>query len=139
GLETDLARLLKVGAASAAVAIVGVAAPFVLGYGVAVGMGLPTLPAVVTGASLTATSVGITARVLSDLGRLQEPESQIVLGAAVLDDVVGLIILGVVAQLVAGAGVTLSGIGLSTLTAFGFLGVVLLLGRLIVPPVFRWL
>src|SRR5690606_17189392 len=58
GLETDLARLLKVGAASAAVAIVGVAAPFVLGYGVAVGMGLPTLPAVVTGASLTATSVG---------------------------------------------------------------------------------
>src|SRR5690606_4571411 len=119
--------------------IVGVAAPFVLGYGVAVGMGLPTLPAVVTGASLTATSVGITARVLSDLGRLQEPERQIVLGAAVLDDVVGLIILGVVAQLVAGAGVALSGIGLSTLTAFGFLGVVLLLGRLIVPPVFRWL
>ena len=139
GLETDLRRLLKVGGASTTVALVGVAAPFLMGYGVAVAMGLPTLPAVVTGAALTATSVGITARVLSDLGRLQEPESQIVLGAAVLDDVIGLIILGVVAELVSGAGITVSGIGLTALLAFGFLGAVLLLGRLIVPPVFRWL
>jgi len=139
GLETDLRRLLKVGTASTAVAIVGVAAPFGLGYGVAAAMGLAALPAVVTGAALTATSVGITARVLSDLGRLQEPESQIVLGAAVLDDVIGLIILGVVAELVSGAAVTLPGIGLTAVRAFGFLGAVLLVGRLLVPPVFRWL
>jgi Kef-type K+ transport system membrane component KefB len=62
----------------------------------------PTLPAVVCGAALTATSVGITARVLSDLGRLQEPESQVVLGAAVIDDIIGLIILAVVTGIMAG-------------------------------------
>lgn len=106
GLETDLRQLLKVGGASAVVAVVGVVVPFALGYGVAVALGIAQLPSIVIGASLTATSVGITARVLSDLGRLQEPESQIVLGAAVIDDIVGLIILGVVGGLVAGEAVT---------------------------------
>src|SRR5690606_10732413 len=88
GLETNLGTLLRVGGASTAVAVVGVVLPFVSGYAVAAALGLDTLPAVVAGAALTATSVGITARVLSDLGRLQEPESQIVLGAAVIDDII---------------------------------------------------
>jgi len=139
GLETDIKRLLKVGAASSVVAVVGVAAPFLLGYLTVSAMGLQTLPAIVIGAALTATSVGITARVLSDLGRLQEPESQIVLGAAVIDDVVGLIILAVVAQLVAGTEVTAGSVAVTTLLAFGFLGVTLLVGRIAVPPLFRWL
>lgn len=139
GLETDLRRLLKVGGASSLVAVVGVFAPFVMGYLTAAAMGLAQLQAVVVGAALTATSVGITARVLSDLGRLQEPEGQIVLGAAVIDDVVGLIILAVVARLVAGAEVTPGSVVVTTLVAFGFLGVTLLVGRLVVPPVFRWL
>src|SRR5690606_6629516 len=139
GLETDIKRLLKVGAASSVVAVVGVAAPFLLGYLTVSAMGLQTLPAIVIGAALTATSVGITASVLSDLGRLQEPESQIVLGAAVIDDVVGLIILAVVAQLVAGTEVTAGSVAVTTLLAFGFLGVTLLVGRIAVPPLFRWL
>jgi len=139
GLETDLRRLLRVGAASSLVAVVGVAAPFLLGYLAGSYLGLPNLQAVVTGAALTATSVGITARVLSDLGRLQEPESQIVLGAAVIDDVIGLIILAIVAQIVAGAEVTAGSVALTTVLAFGFLGVTLLVGRLVIPPVFRWL
>src|SRR5690606_7288502 len=62
-----------------------------------------------------------------------------VLGAAVIDDVVGLIILAVVAQLVAGAEVTVGSVVLTTLLAFGFLGVTLVVGRLVIPPVFRWL
>lgn len=136
GLETNLSRLLQVGAASAVVAVVGVVLPFVLGYFVAVALGLETLPAVVAGAALTATSVGITARVLSDLGRLQEPESQIVLGAAVIDDVIGLVILAVVSQVVAGAELTIASIGLTTAMAFGFVIAVLMIGRLLVPPVF---
>lgn len=136
GLETDLRQLLKVGGASTMVALVGVVVPFVLGYAVAVGLGIAQLPAIVFGAALTATSVGITARVLSDLGRLQEPESQIVLGAAVIDDIVGLIILGVVSGLVAGEAVTVGTIAKVTGLAFGFLVVALLLGRLIVPPLF---
>jgi Kef-type K+ transport system membrane component KefB len=136
GLETNLPRLLKVGPASTLVALVGVALPFVMGYGVARALGLETLVAVVCGAALTATSVGITARVLSDLGRLQEPESQIVLGAAVIDDIIGLIILAVVANIMAGGAVTLAGIALTTAIAFGFVAAVLVLGRFIIPPLF---
>jgi Kef-type K+ transport system membrane component KefB len=136
GLETDLPRLLKVGPASAAVAVTGVVVPFALGYAVALALGLDTLPAVVCGAALTATSVGITARVLSDLGRLQEPESQIVLGAAVIDDIIGLIILAVVANIMAGGDLSLGGIAITTVIAFGFVIGVVLIGRLVVPPVF---
>lgn len=136
GLETDVKRLLRVGGSSAAVAAVGVVLPFALGYFTMTMLGQAQLPAVVAGAALTATSVGITARVLSDLGRLHEVESQIVLGAAVIDDVIGLIILAVVAQLVAGAAVTVSGVMLTTVIAFGFLAVVLVVGGFIVPPLF---
>jgi Kef-type K+ transport system membrane component KefB len=98
GLESDLAEMRAVGWSSLAVAFVGVLAPFVLGWGVAAWM-LPTQPTLVhvfVGAILCATSVGITARVLADLGRLQDRESKIVLGAAVLDDILGLVILAVV-------------------------------------------
>ena len=121
GLETDLRKLLKVGGASAAVAAVGVVLPFALGYGACRLLGLPNLVAIVAGASLTATSVGITARVLSDLGRLQEPESQIILGAAVIDDIIGLVILTVVAGMTRGEEVTLLGVARITAVAFGFL------------------
>ena len=136
GLETDLRRLIQVGAASSLTAVVGVVAPFGLGYLVAVWFGLDTLVAVVIGASLTATSVGITARVLSDLGRLQDPESQIVLGAAVIDDVIGLIILAVVSGMIAGAGVSVGGVAQITALAFGFLVAVLVVGRFAVPALF---
>ncbi len=136
GLETDLKKLLQVGGASLTAAVVGVVLPFAGGYWVAVLLGLETMVAVVCGAALTATSVGITARVLSDLGRLQDEESQIVLGAAVIDDIIGLIILAVVAQLVAGAEVTPTGVTITALVAFGFVAAVLVLGRYIVPPMF---
>lgn len=136
GLETNLRRLMAVGAASSLTAIVGVVAPFAMGYLVAVGFGLEPIVAIVIGAALTATSVGITARVLSDLGRLQEPESQIVLGAAVIDDVIGLVILAVVSGMIAGAGVSVAGVAGITALAFGFLVAVLVVGRLLIPPLF---
>jgi Kef-type K+ transport system membrane component KefB len=137
GLETDLKRLFSVGPAAAVVAFVGVALPFLMGYGTGMLFGLGTLPSVVAGAALTATSVGITARVLSDLGRLRDPEGQIVLGAAVIDDVLGLIILAVVADLTAGEWAGIAGVARTTAIAFGFLGGTLLLGRFIVPPLFQ--
>ncbi|MGH7448857.1 MAG: cation:proton antiporter, partial [Longimicrobiales bacterium] len=139
GLETSLPRLLKVGPAAAAVAATGVIVPFALGYYVSLGLGLDVMPAVVAGAALTATSVGITARVLSDLGRLQDPESQIVLGAAVLDDIMGLIILAVVSQVLSGTELTAGSVGIITLIAFGFVIGVVVVGGLVVPPVFNWL
>jgi Kef-type K+ transport system membrane component KefB len=137
GLETDLERLLRVGPAAFAVAIVGVLLPFVLGYEVSRALGLALLPAIVIGASLTATSVGITARVFSDLGELKSPEGQIVLGAAVIDDVIGLVILAIVSDVVAGNAPSVTGVAKATAVAFGFLAVAVFIGRLIVPWLFR--
>jgi len=81
------------------VAVVGVAAPF--GAGTAELMllfGIPAIPAIFAGAALTATSIGITSKVLSELGQLKSKEGQIIVGAAVIDDVLGIIVLAVVAR-----------------------------------------
>lgn len=100
GLESDLRELQKVGARAAIVAVVGVAAPFVAGTaGLMLIFGMPTIPAVFAGAALTATSIGITSKVLSELGQLKSTEGQIIVGAAVIDDVLGIIVLAVVASL----------------------------------------
>jgi len=98
GLESSLAQLIKVGASALLVAALGVAGPFALGWLVSAWL-LPTASPYVhafLGATLCATSVGITARVLKDLGRLQTDEARIILGAAVIDDVLGLLVLAVV-------------------------------------------
>jgi len=136
GLETDLKRLLSVGGAAVTVAVVGVVLPFALGYAVSRMLGLAILPAIVAGAALTATSVGITARVLSDLGQLTSVEGQIVLGAAVIDDVIGLLILAVVSDLVAGNSPSVIGVVRRAAVVFGFLAAVLVVGRFIVPRAF---
>lgn len=133
GLETDLKKLLQVGGTSAAVAIAGVTFPFALGYGICYWLGYSNVVAIFAGAALTATSVGITARVLSDLGRLQDPEGQVILGAAIIDDVIGLVILAVVSGLASGAEVSVVGGAKTAGIAFGFLIVTLLVGRWLVP------
>ncbi len=100
GLESDLRELQKVGYQATIVAVVGVAAPF--GVGTAGAMLLfhvPAIPAIFAGAALTATSIGITSKVLSELGQLKSREGQIIVGAAVIDDVLGIIVLAVVASL----------------------------------------
>ena len=137
GLHTDLQALVKVGRSAALVGVVGLTLPFVFGYAAATALGVPTLPALVCAASLTATSIGISARVLSDLGQLRSREGQVVLGAAVLDDVLGLVILSVIAGVVAGAEITAAGVGLQALVALGFVAVALLLGARAIPPIFR--
>jgi Kef-type K+ transport system membrane component KefB len=98
GLESDLGEMLEVGWSSLLVAVLGVIAPFFLGWGVSVYF-MPHEPRLVhifIGAILCATSVGITARVFKDLGKLGTREARIILGAAVLDDVLGLLVLAVV-------------------------------------------
>jgi Kef-type K+ transport system membrane component KefB len=100
GLESDLQELQKVGSRAAIVAVVGVIAPFVAGtVGLIMIFGMPTIPAVFAGAALTATSIGITSKVLSELGQLKSTEGQIIVGAAIIDDVLGIIVLAVVASL----------------------------------------
>lgn len=137
GLHTDLRALIRVGRVAGVVGMVGLALPFFGGYYAAAWLGQPPLVALVCGAALTATSIGISARVLSDLGRLDTPEGQVVLGAAVLDDVVGLIILSVVAGVVGGAGITTLGVATTAGIALGFVVLALLVGGIVAPPVFR--
>jgi Kef-type K+ transport system membrane component KefB len=137
GLHTDLKSLIKVGSEAAVVALLGVVLPFGLGYAVAHALGLSTVAAIVAGASLTATSIGISARTLSDLAQLHTSEGQIVLGAAVLDDIVGLVILSVVSGLVGGTALTLGGVTVTTAVAIGFVIAAVILGSLFIPPVFR--
>ncbi len=143
GLETDLREMFRVGPASLAVALVGVAAPFGLGFAYwayaphpASGQGDLTTAAIFVGATLTATSVGITARVLSDLGRMATPEARIIIGAAVIDDVLGLVILSVVSGVAAGAAITVLGVLRTLAVAVGFLVAAVLVGRFAVPRLF---
>ncbi|MGL5032897.1 MAG: cation:proton antiporter [Microcystaceae cyanobacterium] len=100
GLESDIRQLKAVGIQAIAVAVVGVVAPFVAGTaGLMLIFHTPVLPAIFAGAALTATSIGITSKVLSELGQLKSKEGQIIVGAAVIDDILGIIVLAVVASL----------------------------------------
>ena len=105
GVESDLVQLLAVGWSSLLVAVLGVMAPMVLGYFVATQL-IPEaswLSHLFVGGTLTATSVGITARVLKDLGKSNTKEARIILGAAVADDVIGLVVLAVITGLTTAA------------------------------------
>ena len=137
GLHTDLAALRRVGGPAVTVALVGVALPFAGGYGAATALGVAPIPALVCGAALTATSIGISARVLSDLGRLESSDGQVVLGAAVLDDIVGLVILAVVSQVAAGGSVDALDVARTSAVAIGFVVVALVLGSRVIPPLFQ--
>ncbi len=138
GLHTDLRSLSSVGGSASTVAVVGVALPFAAGYLGARWLGMPSVPALVAAAALTATSVGISARVLGELGVLEEPEGRVVLGAAVLDDIIGLVILSVVSSTVAGAALSGWGIARTALVAIGFVVLAVALGTRVAPPVFRF-
>lgn len=99
GMDTDLSRLARSGAKPMIVAAVGFTLPFLLGYVVSAQLfGLPNLTALFIGGTLTATSIGITVRVLDDLGKRQSDEAQIVIGAAVLDDILGVLALAFLYQ-----------------------------------------
>ena len=136
GLESNIAEMKKVGGKAFMVAVIGVIAPFVLGAYVVGPWLLPGLSSTAylfLGAALTATSVGITARVFKDLGKLQIPEAQIVLGAAVIDDVMGLIILAVVTAIATIGAVSAGGVAIILLKAIGFLVGAIVVGHYAAP------
>jgi Kef-type K+ transport system membrane component KefB len=137
GLETDLKRLLSVGGSATTVAIVGVALPFIGGFAFGYALGFRIIVAALLGASLTATSVGITARVLSDLGHLQDAESQVILGAAVVDDIIGLVLLTIISTLADGGAISAMGIGRIVLVAFGFVILAIVIGSQLAPYLIR--
>ena len=137
GLETDLRRLVSVGGPATAVAFVGVTLPFAGGYLLCDFLGFPTMVAVFLGASLTATSVGITARVLSDLGHLRDQESQIILGAAVVDDIIGIILLTLLGTLSRGGELSVGGVLWIVALAFGFVILAIIIGSWLAPSLVR--
>ena len=142
GLETDLRSFARLGASALTVAVVGVVTPFALGFLAvrifSIGGGSTEL-ALFMGAAMTATSVGITARVFADLRRLHTDEAKTIIGAAVIDDVLGLIILGVVAAVLGGDGEFSAGTLLTiTAKAVGFLVVVVAVGHVLAPYFFRF-
>jgi Kef-type K+ transport system membrane component KefB len=139
GLESDLDELLESGLQASLVALVGVALPFAAGYAVMQWLGHPPLVAVFVGATFTATSVGITARVLADMGRLQDPAANVVLGAAVVDDILGLIILAVVTGAAQTGGVSPGSAALLTVKALVFLVVAIMLGLRLAPTLIGWI
>jgi len=142
GIESTVGQMLKVGFTSFLVAILGVVLPFALGWAVSTWL-LPSASSYVhafIGATLTATSVGITARVLQDLGASRTPEARIILGAAVIDDVLGLVILGAVSGVIAAAaqGAPFSVLSIARIAAAAMIFLVgaLLIGIYAAPRLF---
>jgi Kef-type K+ transport system membrane component KefB len=142
GLGSTVDEMKRVGWRSLIVALLGVVTPWILGFLVGRMMlpGHSVYAHLFLGATLTATSVGITARVLRDLGRSQSDEARIILGAAVIDDVLGLVILAVVGSLITAANahteVSLFSIGLVVAKALAFLVGALWLGGRVSPQLF---
>ena len=142
GLETTVAELRSVGGRASAVAIVGVALPFVLGTFIAGPLLLPGRDFnayLFVGATLCATSVGITGRVFRDAKAIDTPAARVVLGAAVIDDVLGLVILAAVSGFVQSGQVSAAGVLRIVLEAFGFLVGAVVIGRAIAPHLGRGL
>jgi Na+:H+ antiporter len=143
GLESDLKEMMEVGGSSLLVAVLGVIVPFFLGWGVSSYFlrDQPRLVHIFIGATLCATSVGITARVFKDLGKLATREARIILGAAVIDDVLGLLILAVVAGAIntisTGAVLSLIEIGLIAGKALVFLIASIVVGHFVMPQLLR--
>ena len=144
GLESKLSEMLSVGWTSFYVAFVGVVAPFLLGWGVSA-VFFPNESIyihVFIGAALTATSVGITARVMKDIGKIHTREAKIILGAAVIDDVLGLIVLAVVVGIISAhnIGGSLSSLGILWIIAKAFLFIfgAVIVGTKIAPKYFTF-
>lgn len=134
GLESDLKELIKVGPQAAVVAIVGVVTPFALGtLGLLAIFQMALVPAIFAGAALTATSIGITAKVLSELRQLSTREGQIIIGAAILDDILGIVVLAVVASLAKTGEVKLANVAVLIFSAAAFLIGTIVVGRLLAP------
>jgi Kef-type K+ transport system membrane component KefB len=137
GLEMSLAQLGAVGRAAIAVAGIGVVVPVLGGAAVGAGFGFSGHTALFLGAALAATSVGITARVFADLRALTSVEARTILGAAVADDVLGLVLLTVVVRIVSEGSVSISGLAAVIGVALAFLVITVAVGTRVGPGIFR--
>jgi Kef-type K+ transport system membrane component KefB len=129
GLESDIRQLKEVGIQAFVVAFIGVTVPFAAGtIGLMYFFNVAAIPAIFAGAALTATSIGITSKVLAEIGQLKSKEGQIIVGAAVIDDVLGIIVLAVVASLAKTGEVDITNVFILLISAIAFLFGSILLG-----------
>src|SRR5665213_533686 len=138
GLEVEADELMKVGGTAVAVGVLGVVVPFFAGWGLSLLWGKPNMESVFVGVALTATSVGITASVLAAKGLLNQTASKIILAAAVVDDILALLLLGVVTSVAAGT-VDIIELALTSLMAVIFIALVARWGRHAMGHVVRFL
>ena len=139
GLETRLHEMKRVGPAAFLVGVLGVLVPFVLGSLWAHGSGFDWAKSLFIAAAFVATSAGITARVLQELGALQREESRVILGAAVIDDILAMLLLGIVTALQSGEGLRLSHLAIVLAEAIGFVLVIGLVGTRVMRRSSAWL
>ncbi len=140
GLESDLSEFIRVKTAALGVAVVGIVVPMSLGYALSMGLGLHGRGDVVPlfmAAVLAVTSTGITARVMKDLGRLNSSEARVILGAAIVDDVLGLVLLATVVEIASSGRISVSNAVLTALLAIVFLVGAVVIGILIAPQALR--
>lgn len=139
GLETRLDELKKVGRSALLVGVLGVLLPFALGALWAHGSGLDWVKSMFVAAAFVATSAGITARVLQELGVLDRVESRVILGAAVIDDILAMLLLGMVTSLQEDGGIDLAGLALVLLQALGFVAIIGWVGTRVMRKRGDWL
>ncbi len=128
GLSTRIDELLSVGGRALLAGVLGIAVPLALGFALMRALGYPSAEALFVGTALVATSVGITARVLQDLGVLESREARIILGAAVIDDVLGLILLAITSAVASTGTVSPLTVAVIAVQAIGFTGFAVLIG-----------
>jgi Kef-type K+ transport system membrane component KefB len=139
GLETRLDDMRRVGRSAFAVGVLGVIVPFAFGSLWAHGSGFDWAKSLFIAAAFVATSAGITARVLQELGALQREESRVILGAAVIDDILAMLLLGVVTAMQSGESLQLGHLVVILLEAVAFIAVIALLGTRVMRHSSQWL
>lgn len=139
GLETRIDDMKRVGRSAVMVGVLGVIVPFAMGSFWAHGSGFDWTRSMFVAAAFVATSAGITARVLQELGALQRQESRVILGAAVIDDILAMLLLGVVTAMQSGEELVISHLAIVLLEALAFIAVITLVGTRVMRRSSGWL
>ena len=138
GLEADMDKLVKAGSRALILAIIGFIVPFFLGFGLCFyTFDLPLLVSLFVGGTLTATSIGVTVRILNDMGRLSSSEGQIVLGAALIDDLLGVILLAILYEFSVTGSVSIENAGKIILFVVGFFLIAPAIAKILAPIIER--
>jgi Kef-type K+ transport system membrane component KefB len=135
GLETPFSELRKVGGTAVLVAVLGVIFPFIFGYILIAYSGFPQIEALFIGAAMTATSIGITARVIKDMNLMNSIESKVIIGAAVIDDILGLVVLAVISGIASGGALDILDTVIVAALAVLFVVAVVFVGEGLLPRI----